>query len=162
MLTLMSETPNRDPRALDATETSGVLANLPRARPQRASSRRARARAAGASKPSANARRASAATAGGLTDPPGNTAVKTRGKASTRGKLAGKRPAPRTGVSKPPAEPVPAQGYECDGDSLRGPIQPPGGAELVSSIAELAGELAKAGVSTGAHLVKDLLSHLPG
>ena len=53
------------------------------------------------------------------------------------------------------------QGYEPDGDSLTRPIQPPGGAELVASLAELAGELAKAGVNTGGRVLKDVLSRLP-
>lgn len=59
-------------------------------------------------------------------------------------------------------ERVPPQGYEPENESLRGPIQPPGGTELAGSIAELAGELAKASVSTSAHFVKGLLSRLPG
>jgi hypothetical protein len=53
------------------------------------------------------------------------------------------------------------QGYESEGDSLHRPIQPPGGAELVVSIAELAGELAKAGLNTGGRVLRDVLSHLP-
>jgi hypothetical protein len=56
---------------------------------------------------------------------------------------------------------VPLQGYEPDDDSPHGPIQPPGGAELVASIAELAGELAKAGVHSGARLLRDAFSRLP-
>jgi len=59
-------------------------------------------------------------------------------------------------------EPVPRQGFEAEPDSLGGPVQPPGGTELIASAAELAGELAKAGVTAGARLVKDLLSRLPG
>lgn len=56
---------------------------------------------------------------------------------------------------------MPVQGYESEGDSLHRPIQPPGGAELVASIAELAGELAKAGVNTGGRVLRDVLSRLP-
>lgn len=41
-------------------------------------------------------------------------------------------------------------------------MRPPGGAELVASAAELAGELAKTGVTAGTRLLKDFLSHLPG
>ena len=63
---------------------------------------------------------------------------------------------------RPADEPVPRQGFEGEPDSLGGPVQPPGGTELVASAAELAGELAKAGVATGARLVKDFLSRLPG
>jgi hypothetical protein len=53
------------------------------------------------------------------------------------------------------------QGYESEDDSPNRPIQPPGGAELVASIAELAGSLAKAGVNTGGRVLKDALSRLP-
>ncbi len=53
------------------------------------------------------------------------------------------------------------QGYESEEDSLNRPIQPPGGAELVASVAELAGELAKAGVNTGGRVLRDVLSRLP-
>lgn len=54
------------------------------------------------------------------------------------------------------------QGYEPESDSLSRPIQPPGSAELIASVAELAGELTKAGVNTGARVLKDFLSRLPG
>jgi len=57
---------------------------------------------------------------------------------------------------------VPAQGYEAEPESLRGPVHPPGSTELVASAAELAGELAKAGVNTGARVLRDFLSRLPG
>jgi hypothetical protein len=58
-------------------------------------------------------------------------------------------------------ERAPRQGFEAEPDSL-GPVQPPGSMELVSSAAELAGELAKAGVSTGTRVLRDFLSRLPG
>jgi hypothetical protein len=53
------------------------------------------------------------------------------------------------------------QGYESEGDSPNRPIQPPSGGELVASIAELAGELAKAGVNASGRVLKDVLSRLP-
>ncbi len=62
---------------------------------------------------------------------------------------------------RPADEPVPRQGFEGEPDSLGGPVQPPGGTELVASAAELAGELAKAGASAGVRLLKDFFSHLP-
>jgi hypothetical protein len=46
-------------------------------------------------------------------------------------------------------------------DRASGPVQPPGGAELVASAAEIIGELAKAGLSTGERLLRDALTHLP-
>jgi hypothetical protein len=53
------------------------------------------------------------------------------------------------------------QGFESESDRARGPVHPPGGAELVASAAEVLGELAKSGLSTGERLLKDLLSRLP-
>lgn len=79
-------------------------------------------------------------------------------------RASARRAAARAGkrASKAEEDPVPRQGYEAEPDSLAGPVQPPGSAELVSSASELAGELAKASVTAGARLVKDLLSRLPG
>ncbi len=53
-------------------------------------------------------------------------------------------------------EPAPRQGFECEGERASGTVHPPGGAELVASAAEIVGELAKAGLSTGERLLKDL------
>jgi hypothetical protein len=41
-------------------------------------------------------------------------------------------------------------------------VQPPGGAELLGSAAEILAELAKGGLSTGERLLRDALSRLPG
>ena len=121
MLTRMSDSSSRDLREPASAEGSGILAGLPRTRPQRASARRTAARAA------------SRKTRGGVR-------VADNGSARER---------------------APRQGFEAEPDSL-GPVQPPGSAELISSAAELAGELAKAGVDTGARVLKDFLSRLPG
>ena len=56
---------------------------------------------------------------------------------------------------------MPKQGYEAEPEAS-GPVQPPGGAELIASAAELAGELARTGVSAGAKALRDFLSRLPG
>jgi hypothetical protein len=61
----------------------------------------------------------------------------------------------------PQPEPAPKQGYECQGDTVSGSVQPPGGAELVASAVELVGELAKAGLSSGERLLKDFVTRLP-
>jgi len=140
MLTRMSDSPNGDPPAPASADGSsrgsgdhgaegpGVLASLPRTRPQRASARRTALRAAKSSKaPPRQAKKRQPANSRGASD-----------------------------------EPAPRQGFEAEPDSLGRPVQPPGGTELAASAAELAGELAKAGVTTGARLVKDLLSRLPG
>jgi hypothetical protein len=73
------------------------------------------------------------------------------------------RAAKRTATPRPAAplqEPAPRQGFECEGET-DGAVQPPGGAELVASAAEIVGELAKAGLSTGERLLKDVFSRLP-
>jgi len=58
-------------------------------------------------------------------------------------------------------EPVPRQGFECEGERAHAPVQPPGGPELVASAVEIVGELAKAGLSTGERLLRDVFSRLP-
>jgi hypothetical protein len=131
----MSDSPSGDLRETASADGPGILAGLPRTRPQRASARRTAARAA---KPGKRAAK------------PGKGAAK-----------PGKRPLTHANRSAPAGESVPMQGYEPEGDSQRRPIQPPGGAELVASIAELAGELAKAGVNTGGRVLKDFLSRMP-
>jgi hypothetical protein len=134
MLTRMSDSPKSDPRARAPAEDAGVLANLPRTRPQRASPRRASPHAPSSRKA------------------PTKTVVR-------------RAPTKRARAHTPPVQSAPRQGYEPVGedetDSLNRPIQPPGATELAASIAELAGELAKAGVDTGARLLKDIFSRLP-
>ncbi|MFI4977132.1 MAG: hypothetical protein ACHQC8_00420 [Solirubrobacterales bacterium] len=160
----------------------GVLANLPRTRPQRTSRRRAAARNAAGGPAAADAappsrgpgsvpptetadsgaaqagagRRAAALSATGK--PGGRTADRPR--TSARGGASARRQtsAPRRRISGQDA--APRQGFECD-DAASGPVQPPGAAELVASAAEIVGELAKAGLSTGERLLKDVLSRLP-
>jgi hypothetical protein len=44
---------------------------------------------------------------------------------------------------------------------MSGSVQPPGTAEFAVSAVELIGELAKAGLSTGERVLKDVLSRLP-
>lgn len=118
-------------RAKGSNPETGVLANLPRTRPQRASARRTAAR--------------KAATA---TAKAGETTAKAPRRASAKAAVGRE-------------ETVPRQGFEPDGELASGSVQPPGASELVSSAAELAGELAKAGVTGGARLLKDLFARLP-
>jgi hypothetical protein len=146
-----------------ATDGQGVLSKLPRTRPQRASARRTAARGA-----------ATAATAGArATDPApaasnGHSAASTPRKAarSTAKRAPAARGAAKTRgakATKPSvnAEPAPRQGFECESEHTSRAVHPPGGAELVASVAEIFGELAKAGVATGERLLKDALSRLP-
>ncbi len=166
-------------------EDSGVLANLPRARPQRASARRA------ASRNGASARNGTAEAAAKLRPPAGTktaaepvekplekravkavgeSAASSTAKAARSERAAGRRPArgaaPRRASGKrargaATEEPAPRQGFESEGESPGGSLQPPGAVELVASAAEIVGELAKAGVSTGERLLKDAVSRLP-
>jgi hypothetical protein len=161
----------------------GVLANLPRTRPQRSSRRRTAARNAAGSPAGADAaspsrsersippreavssgaakaasdRRVAPRSAPGK--PGGSEAERPR--RSVRGGASARRQAsaPKRRASSQDA--APRQGFECDGDAASGPVQPPGAAELVASAAEIVGELAKAGLSTGERLLKDVVSRLP-
>ncbi|MGO8904807.1 MAG: hypothetical protein ACLPUT_10085 [Solirubrobacteraceae bacterium] len=149
-----------------STDGQGVLSKLPRTRPQRASPRRAAARAASAA--------AEAATAT-TTAAPARSNGRPTARAKSAAARAPKRPASagrqrvRGARARPTAgsagaatvERAPRQGFECEPERAGGTVHPPGGAELVASAAEIVGELAKAGVSTGERLLKDFLSRLP-
>jgi len=147
----------------DPPEGQGVLSNLPRTRPQRSSPRRAAARKATAAASVASA--APTRSNGGAPAGSQNAATRAARKASAaRGANTSKRlrGAPkRTAGTRAEGERVPRQGFECEGERANGSVQPPGGAELVAGAAEIIGELAKAGFSTGERLLKDVLSRLP-
>jgi hypothetical protein len=160
----------------------GVLTNLPRTRPQRPSARRAAARsAAGAANGARRPRPTSDSRAEAAGKPGTKPAAKPTNKAarkaaagatgersahaagkSSRGGAAGvkRRPSARR-KHGPTGDAAPRQGFESDGETTRAPVQPPGGAELVATAAEIVAELAKAGVSTGERLLKDVISRLP-
>jgi hypothetical protein len=82
-------------------------------------------------------------------------------KAAKPGRAAAKRATKKPTRAAAAAEPVPAQGFESEGERTSGPVHPPGGAELVSSAAEIVGELARAGLGAGERLLKDVLARLP-
>jgi hypothetical protein len=148
-------------------EGIGVLANLPRTRPQRSTPRRTAARSAGgtASKPASPRKAAGAASKAPASSTAkarsatksGKTKPAPRAPAKPRAASAPKRP-PRP---RPVSEAVPRQGFESEGDRASGPVQPPGGAEFLATAAEIVSELTRAGVSTGERLVRDILSRLP-
>jgi hypothetical protein len=133
---------------------AGVLANLPRTRPQRATARRAAARSANAAEQP--------------TSPNGNGSAPR----SAPRKAAAKRAAPakpkpaRAKTARPKVtragktEEVPRQGYESVEERATGPVQPPGGTELVGTAAEIVSEIAKAGISGGERVLRDVLSRL--
>jgi hypothetical protein len=160
-------------RAEVSENGAGVLANLPRTRPQRATARRAAARRSDG--PGASANGADSALA---TKPPAKAKARTarasKPAASSAGQRA-KRPAPgparqvkrapaaaRSRRAAPIVDPAPRQGYECLEERATGAVAPPGGADLVNTAIEAFGELAKAGLSSGERLLRDVLSRLPG
>jgi hypothetical protein len=81
--------------------------------------------------------------------------------ASASRRKAGPRRSAARSSSSAIEDAAPRQGFECDGESVSGSVAPPGAPELVATAAEIVGELAKAGLSTGERLVKDVLSRLP-
>jgi hypothetical protein len=120
----------------------GILAALPRARPQRASPRRAAARDANKGVP------ASKTT--------GKAAAKPSAKRTTAPKRRAARP-----IAKPAEPPAPKQGYEPEEEvELGSTVNPPSGAELVESVADIVGELASSGLAAGGRLLKDAFSLL--
>jgi hypothetical protein len=167
--------PNQDDgRAGVAEDSPSVLANLPRTRPQRSSPRRAAARrkSTGAkadgdgattdARASARGTKTTAKTAARASAEAGRPARSSRAK-TTKG-AAGKRRKPsaprRASAQRAAREAVPKQGFESEADRTRGPVDPPGGTELVASAVEIVGELAKSGLSTGERLLKDVFSRL--
>jgi hypothetical protein len=121
----------------------GVLANLPRTRPQRSTPRRTAARS-----------RAKAAR------PAPAKAADRSGRAPASGQsTAG---SPRRAKAAPRRQPgAPVQGFECESEAATGSVQPPGAVELLASAAEVVSELGKAGLSRSERLLKDLVSRLP-
>ena len=182
MMCRVTQANSSDGSASAEQNEQGVLANLPRTRPQRASRRRAaarnatrgpggtaaapahrgdlsrpRKRTADSSAAGADAGRATAArTAPGKLD----RSTASRPRASVRGGAARRTSVPRRSRTSG-RDAAPRQGFECDGDAASGPVQPPGAAELVASAAEIVGELAKAGLSRSERLLKDFVSRLP-
>ena len=107
------------------------------------------------------------ATPGGLrkraSRPDATKAIPTkrsRGQARDRRVGEGRRAKPKAHSQAPPG-PAPRQGFETESDPVSGPVQPPGGVDLLASAAELAGELTKSGLSTGGRLLKDVFARLP-
>jgi hypothetical protein len=155
------------PENSEPPDGQGVLSNLPRTRPQRASARRVAARKA--TTKAAVTRTASASANGkpareaAQTAAPAAPATKRKPTAAREPVAAKPRrsSAKRKAVEPDPVVPVPRQGFESEGERAAGPVHPPGGAELVASAAEIIGELAKAGLSTGERLFKDVIARLP-
>jgi hypothetical protein len=136
-----------------------VLVNLPHNRPQRSSPRRAAARkaaAGGSAERSTPGRPATRSRIGGGTAQAGPHRA-----ATARGAAGKPRSAPTRASASRRRDAAPRQGFESDSENMNGSVQPPGGAELIASAAEIVGELAKVGVSVGERLLKDAFSRLP-
>ncbi len=145
-------------------EASGVLGNLPRTRPQRSSPRRAAARQA-SSREQPAPRSEDGAAAAKPAKPRKSTARKPKAASASPGRARARA----TGAAQAPAaaqhgrrsEEVPRQGFATEDERAVGAVQPPGGLELIGTAAEIVSEIAKAGVSGGERLVRDILSRLP-
>jgi hypothetical protein len=157
------------PQAPAAEPLDGVLAALPRTRPQRASPRRAAARAQAQSETAEAApARGEGAKTQAKTKPRSKptkpkAAARTKPKpatpkAATPKATAKKKPAKRR-TPAPVAERAPKQGYEPEEEvELGNTVHPPSGGELIESLADIAGELVGAGAGAGGRLLKDALS----
>jgi hypothetical protein len=146
--------------------SEGVLANLPRTRPQRSSARRDAARRAApetkASPPPAHRTSKAKAESGAAPTRRTSNAKAKLGPAPTRKAITPKqRPVTARATAKPLQDPAPRQGFETERDPASGSVQPPGGVDLLTSAAELAGELTKSGISTGGRLLRDVFARLP-
>jgi hypothetical protein len=157
---LVSKAAQSNGRAETAEDAAGVLANLPRTRPQRATARRAAARGKDAS--------ASASSNGSAATAKPRTAKKPKAAPAKATKATGAAKKARATTQRPRKaaarraveEDVPRQGFECQEDRATGSVPPPGGTELIGTAAEIVGELAKAGISGGEKLLRDVLSRL--
>jgi hypothetical protein len=160
MLTRMAETPKRDLSQSDSARPPGrasngrasILTELPRTRPQRVSGRRGGAARKSESKAGEN-------VLAGLPRARPQRASPRRAAARKARANGGQPRAQRQAAQR---EAIPRQGFEAESEELTGSVQPPGGADLIASAGELAGELAKTGLATGGRLLRDFLSRLPG
>jgi|HubBroStandDraft_3_1064219.scaffolds.fasta_scaffold06021_4 hypothetical protein len=173
-----------DPDSLDGRGQppvleGGVLAGLPRTRPQRTSARRAAQRSkAGKPATSAPPKKTVASAAEGKASPVKAvkaSAPRTRpGRAGTKPALPAKARASATSAKgkaassgktassgKPTQPPAPRQGYEPEEEvELGNTVSPPSGVELVESVADIVGELANSGLAAGGRILKDAFSLL--
>jgi hypothetical protein len=161
----MSDPDDTQREATAESNGVGVLANLPRTRPQRSSPRRvaARARSAAAAsrgEASETSKTLETSSSNGSKAGPNKTGPNKTGPNKPAKVRTAKRK-PTAGASAPEPAPAPRQGFECESEHTSRTVQPPGGAELVASVAEIVGELAKSGLATGERLLKDALSRLP-
>jgi len=96
----------------------------------------------------------------------GSTGARAKGSTGARAKSAGaqRKQQRRPGSARranAALQPAPRQGFASESERPVGPVQPPGGAELLAGAAEIIGEVTKAGLSAGERLFRDMLSRLP-
>jgi hypothetical protein len=153
----MSDTESPNGRQGDSVPEGGILAALPRSRPQRASPRRAAARSkASKAKTVASAHKPTTARVKSAKAPAPRAHV---GQAETRPTRT--TPKAKLPPTKPPEPPAPKQGYEPEEEvELGTTVNPPSGAELVESVGEIVGEIATSGLAAGGRLLKDAFSLL--
>ncbi|HEX3392287.1 MAG TPA: hypothetical protein VHS55_06965 [Solirubrobacteraceae bacterium] len=148
----------------------GVLAALPRTRPQRTSARReaARARAQSETTSTAPARKQDEPKTGAKAKPKTRASAKAKRTPKTKPAAKPKATAAKKPVKRPSAklrapakqdERAPKQGYEPEEElELGNTVHPPSGGELIESIADIFGELAGLGANAPGRLLKDALS----
>jgi hypothetical protein len=148
-------------RSVGSQNQDGVLAHLPRTRPQRSSARRAAARRTAAGS-SANGGPPKGSSATPVQNTVGGPASAGRSrKPTTEARKRAAREARRAPGSQRRPDAAPRQGFEAESENMSGSVQPPGNAEFIASAAEVVSELAKAGLSTGERVLRDVLSRLP-
>lgn len=99
------------------------------------------------------------------TSPDGAAGIAAAKHTAGRRKAPPRRTAAKTAASArvPREPPVPPQGFESESEIEPGTtVQPPSGAELAASLAELLGDLAHGGVAAGGRLLKDAVGRLRG
>jgi hypothetical protein len=154
---------------------AGVLANLPRSRPQRSSARRIAARessdrAGGASRRAPASARAKASSGSPRTTVKTEKATPKAARGSTGNGAARARPgpAPRSrpkvatarSDSAKSANRAPRQGFESDAESTSGPVAPPGSAEFLNAATELLAVVARSGLSRGSATLREIMERL--
>jgi hypothetical protein len=180
----MSEETQRDTPVTSERDSAGVLANLPRSRPQRSSARRVAARdgassgaarrastpstgtdeqAASASQPAANrasgsAKRSSGARKARTASGSSSRARAGRPASGAAGTRARRQTAATGSASK--GTRAPRQGFESDADSTSGPVMPPGAGEILTAATELIADVAKSGLSRGTSTLNGILQRL--
>jgi hypothetical protein len=153
-----------------------VLSNLPRSRPHRRSTKRegvtatkrkaaetseASESAAGTARPADRPRAAARKPAAAKAKPRTTTAAEAAAKQAATPRAAGTGAGPRAQrLRKPPPPPSPLPPKAGKTEPPRGESQT-GGAELLGTVVQAAGELAQVGLTIGGQVLKRAVSRLP-